>query len=526
MDVRLPALTRMGDLIALRAAEDGRRVFLREPETGRTLRFKDLEDATRALSRGLAAAGCAPGDRVALVYPNGIQAALAFLAVAAGGGVAVPLNPGSAARELLFFLENTGARYLLADETLAPDLRQKLPGLSASRKLEGGSSLHSYHPRESHSAPPEGTALILHTSGTTGVPKGVMLTQDNLLAECAFIRQAHRLEKDDRALCLLPFYHINGLVVTLLTPLFTGLEVVLPSRFSAGLFWDWVRKHRVTWFSAVPTIYSILLGGSLPAPETLADVRFARSASSALPETVLREFERRTGIPLIESYGISEGGSQITSNPLPPGIRKAGSAGLPFGNEIRLIRADGSDAPCGLTGEVAVRGENIAAGYYENPRETAESFRDGWFFTGDLGFLDADGYLFLQGRKKEIINRAGEKISPREIDEILYRYPGVELAAAVGVPHDLYGEEVVAFLRMREGQTAGEEEVKRFCAGQLLQCKIPKRVYFVADFPKGASGKIQRAKLVDQYLKMPPAEGDSQGNADLSGLRPEPRRGA
>jgi acyl-CoA synthetase (AMP-forming)/AMP-acid ligase II len=495
----------IGDLIALRAREDGERVFLLEPETGRALRFGELESAVRAILRGLAFAGFQRGDRVVLVFPNGIQAALAFLSVVAGGGVAVPVNPGNTARELLFFSENAGSAYVLTTEDLAPELERKISGLSGRVTLEGGPALYAYRPREERGVLPEDATLLLYTSGTTGAPKGVALTHGNLLAECGHIRQAHCLVKEDTALCLLPFYHINGLVVTLLTPLFVGLKVILPPRFSASRLWDWVRKYRVTWFSAVPAIYSILLGGAIPAPEELAKVRFARSASSALPEKTLREFERRTGIALIESYGISEGGSQITCNPLPPAARKAGSAGIPFGNEIRVLDAGGGEVPVGVIGEVAVRGDNIAAGYHKNPRATAESFREGWFFTGDLGFLDADGYLFLQGRKKEIINRGGEKISPREIDEILYCYPGVELAGAVGVPHDLYGEEVVAFLRMRAGASAGEEEIRDFCAGRLLPCKIPKRIYFIDDFPGGANGKMQRAKLLERYLEMPPA---------------------
>jgi acyl-CoA synthetase (AMP-forming)/AMP-acid ligase II len=427
------------DVIALRAEEDGERVFLLEPDTDRTLRFGELERSVRVVSRGLTASGFHRGDRVALLFPNGIQASLAFLSVVAGDGVAVPVNPGSTARELLFLLEDAEARFVLTSETLAPELEKKFPGLSGPVTLEGGLALYTHASWETHGTLARDTALLLYTSGTTGAPKGVPLTHRNLLAECAHIRRAHRLVKEDTALCLLPLYHINGLVVTLLTPLFVGLEVVMPPRFSAGRLWDWVRKRRVTWFSAVPTIYSILLGGPMPDPGELTGLRFARSASSALPEAVLREFERRTGVPVIESYGISEGGSQIASNPLPPAVRKTGSVGLPFGNEIRVVCADGGDAPAGVTGEVAVRGENITAAYYKNPRATEESFREGWFFTGDLGFLDADGYLFLQGRKKELINRAGEMISPREIDEVLYRYPGVELAVAVGVPHALYG---------------------------------------------------------------------------------------
>jgi acyl-CoA synthetase (AMP-forming)/AMP-acid ligase II len=208
-------------------------------------------------------------------------------------------------------------------------------------------------------------------------------------------------------------------------------------------------------------------------------------------------------VPLIESYGITEGGSQITSNPLPPRVRKPLSVGVPFGNEIRVLQKDGSPAPPGITGEVTVRGPNIAGAYYRNAEASAESFRGGWFFTGDLGFFDEEGYLFLQGRSKELINRAGEMISPREIDEVLYQIPGVELAAAVGVPHKLYGEEVVAFVKTREGESLAENTILSFLAERLIAFKTPKRIFYTDDFPKGPSGKIQRLKLVDRFLALP-----------------------
>ncbi|GHV76706.1 AMP-dependent ligase [Spirochaetia bacterium] len=498
----------LGGLIRLRAGKDGDRTFLVEPDSGETLSFGGLEEKVRALGSRLAAWGFKKGDRAACMVRNGIRGSAAFLAVTAAGGVAVPVSPRSAPRELAFLLEHSGAAWLLAEtdgdieqKSGAHFLEEPEPGLGLYRIENAGEKNGERIPAD--------LALLLYTSGTTGIPKGVMLTHANLLAECNNIRLAHNLTREDKALCLLPLNHINGLVVTLLTPLYTGFPVVMPPKFSAGHFWSWVQNEAVTWFSAVPTIYSILLSREIPSPAAYPKLRFMRSASSALPEAVLAAFEEQTGVPLIESYGITEGGSQITSNPLPPGARKPGSVGLPFGDEIRIIREEGGEAPLGTIGEVAVRGKNIACAYYKNEEATRESFRDGWFLTGDLGYFDTDGYLYLQGRRKELINRAGEMISPREIDELLYRIPGIELAAAVGVPHPLYGEEIVAFIKLRgdlSPSTLSEESIRAFLAERLSAFKVPRRIYYTDDFPKGPSGKIQRLKLVDRFQALKPEE--------------------
>jgi acyl-CoA synthetase (AMP-forming)/AMP-acid ligase II len=504
----------LGGLTALRAEEDGDRVFITEPDTRAALRFGELARAVETLSHILAERGLRRGDRVLLLFSNGVTAAVAFLTVAASGGVAVPVGPDCSERELDIMRDDSGARFLLAAASLAPEARQKLrkfpkpETLSATTgfpdRQSGDMLLYALAPDGTrHPDPHDDTALLMYTSGSTGTPKGVMLTHRNLLAECANIRAAHRLERRDTALCVLPLHHINGLVVTLLTPLYVGLRVIMPPRFSAGRFWDWVCAGRPAWFSAVPAVYSILLSNPLPPKEELSCLRFARSASSALPVTVLREFERRTGVPVIESYGLTEGGSQITAGPLPPSVRKPGSVGLPFGNKIQILREDGSPAEVGEIGEAAVQGDNIAAGYYGNPEATRAVFRDGLFFTGDLGCLDADGYLFLRGRKKELINRAGEMISPQEVDEVLYGFPGVELAAAVGVPHPVYGEEIVAFVRPRGGVTLSEEAVRQFCRERLSSFKVPKRVYCIQDFPQGPSGKIRRRELAERGAAAP-----------------------
>ncbi|MDR2124409.1 MAG: AMP-binding protein [Desulfovibrio sp.] len=501
-------------LIAARAAENGSRVFITEPDTRTALRFGELAQAVEALSQVLAQRGLKRGDRVLLLFYNGAAAAVAFLTVAASGGVAVPVGPDCSERELHVVRNDCGARFLLAAAALAPEARQKLRAFPAPETVSAAAELRERLPEDMllytlapdtarHPDPPDDTALLMYTSGSTGAPRGVMLTHRNLLAECGNIREAHRLESGDTALCVLPLHHINGLVVTLLTPLYAGLRVIMPPRFSAGRFWDWVRTERPAWFSAVPAVYSILLGNPLPPKEELSCLRFARSASSALPVPVLREFERRTGVPVIESYGLTEGGSQITANPLPPTTRKPGSVGLPFGNKVLVLREDGSPADVGEVGEVAVQGDNIAEGYYDNPEATRELFRDGLFFTGDLGCLDADGFLFLRGRKKELINRAGEMISPQEVDEVLYGFPGVELAAAAGVPHPVYGEEIVAFVRPRNGVTLSEEAVRQFCRERLSAFKVPKRVYCIHDFPQGPSGKIRRRELAERCAVVP-----------------------
>jgi acyl-CoA synthetase (AMP-forming)/AMP-acid ligase II len=480
----------IGKIVALRSREDADRTFISEPNTGRALTFGELARSMSDVADELRRKSFRKRDTVALSFHNGIEAVIAFMGVVCSGGIAVPLNPDGAKRETDFILDSSGARFLLSasPDPARPDIAPCAPRPSEKEEI------------------PEDMALLLYTSGTTGMPKGVVLTHRNLISECSNIAAAHALSKDDRALCLLPLHHINGLVVTLLAPLYAGCEVVMPPKFSASSFWEWTVRRSVKWFSAVPTIFSILLSRTSEIEAEGNSLRFARSASAPLPEATLCEFERRFGVPVIESYGISEGCSQITSNPLPPATHKPGSAGIPFGNEIKIFNDAGGEAEAGTIGEVAVRGDNISPGYFKSPDVTAESFKEGWFLTGDLGRFDKDGYLFLHGRKKELINRAGEMISPREIDEILYSFPGVESAASVGVPHALYGEEVVAFVRTRGGISIHEEEIRKFCGDKVSGFKIPKRIYGIDDFPKGPSGKIQRRKLVEIYMALPESE--------------------
>lgn len=261
-------------------------------------------------------------------------------------------------------------------------------------------------------------------------------------------------------------------------------------------------------------MYSHMLARGIPDYGKHSSLRFARSASSALPGAVLREFEETCHVPVIESYGITEGCAQITSNPLPPAAHKVNSVGLPYGNEIRIVNSRGETLPPGETGEVWIRGENVTCGYYHRPEETKKSFTEGWFHSGDVGYLDDEGYLFLNGRIKELINRAGEKFSPLEIDEVLYQMPEVELAAALGVPDAVYGEEVACFIKRKAGRTLSPDQVKSWCEARIAAYKVPRKVYFVEELPQGGNGKIQRLKLLDVYRKLEQARSESAGTED------------
>jgi len=287
-----------------------------------------------------------------------------------------------------------------------------------------------------------------------------------------------------------------------LTPLLVGHKIYVTEKFRRHVFWKQISENQITWFSGVPIYYSYLLADRGVLDIDVSCLRFARSASASLPVSVIKEFEARFGIPIIESYGMTEGGSQLTSNPLPPEVRKPGSVGIPYGNIIRIVDDSGNDVKIGVEGEVYVKGDNITQGYLNKSVQTEESIIDGWLKTGDLGYLDEDEYLFLSGRKKELINRSGEKFAPREIDEVLYELQEVEVAATVGIPHEIYGEKVVSFIKLKKGKQIKVSEVKEYCRTRLMDVKVPKEIYFIEDFPLGANGKLQRLKLRDVYKSL------------------------
>jgi len=499
------------ELVQLRGEACLGRDFLIFPETGISVTFDEYRRSVLELATAIQGEGVTGGDRVVVVLGNGLYAAVAILAVMAAGAVAVPVNPKLKAPELAWLMESSRARLVLTDRLHGSSLSGVVPDADAS-VVEGrqpdnpytlyplsGAGVEGAGEREEPLPHRDDPALILYTSGTTGHPKGVILSHGNLLANAGYVAEAHRLSSADVALCVLPIFHINGLVITLIAPLLSGGRVVMPGRFCAEQFWGWVHDYRVTWFSAVPTILSLLLSHDEPKASDHATLRFARSASASLPVAVLESFERRFGIPVIESYGISEAAGQVTSNPLPPLPHKPGSAGLAVGNRLIFLDERGQRVTAGCVGEVVLKGESIFGGYLDNPGADREALREGWFHTGDLGYLDRDGYLFLTGRKKELINRAGEKISPREVEEVLHRLPEVETAGVVGVPHPLYGEEVAAFVTLRPGRLVSVDRIRSFCHEHLAGFKVPREVYLIDDFPKSPSGKIQRRLLLGVY---------------------------
>lgn len=453
--------------------------------------------------------GIRRGDRVAIVLPNGPEMAACFLCVAAACAAA-PLNPGYREEEFRFALADLGARLLLvmkgvdspacaAARSVGIDIVELVPDAAgpAGRFTLDGAAHCGEPPAIDAASNPGDIALLLHTSGTTARPKLVPLTQGNLCASAVAVRDALALAPSDRALGIMPLFHIHGLVAGLLAPLAAGSSVFCSPGFDALKFFAWMGEWRPTWYTAVPTMHQAILARAGRNPEVLRrnPLRFLRSSSSAIPPTVATQLEAAFGAPLIEAYGMTEAAHQMASNPLPPAGRKPGSVGRPAGADIALMDAAGALLPRGATGEIVIRGPGVTTGYLDNPAANATAFIGGWFRTGDQGFMDDEGYLFVTGRLKEIINRGGEKISPREVEEALLAHPGVAQAVAFAIPHARLGEEVGAAVVLAEGAAAGEAEIRGFVAERLADFKVPARLLILPEIPKGPTGKPQRIGL-------------------------------
>jgi len=343
-------------------------------------------------------------------------------------------------------------------------------------------------------------ALILHTSGTTSRPKRVPLSHANLLTSARNIAATYQLTPEDVSLCVMPLFHVHGLVASTLATLFAGGTVVVPPKFNPLSFWPTVRDYRATWYSAVPTIHQVLLSRAKTRPAGAEQLRFIRSCSAALSPQTMAELEERFGVPLLEAYGMTEAAHQMASNPLPPGARKAGSVGRGTAVEIAILNERGDEMPPGATGEVSIKGANVFGGYEGNSEANAESFSHGWFRTGDQGHLDSQGYLTLVGRIKELINRGGEKISPREIDDTLATHPAVAEAVCFGIPDRVYGEQVAAAVVL-DGE-ASEKDLIAHCRSSLSDFKCPTTIYIVESIPRTATGKIQRRNVAAAIAKV------------------------
>jgi oxalate---CoA ligase len=470
---------------------------------GLRLTYRRLREEVWRGAEALAARGIGRGDRVALVYPNSGEAIVLFLA-AATVATAAPLNPGYKVDEFQFYLEDTHARALLVPPGQGAAARQALPTgaavVEAAFDEHGRLAFPDGAGGAGSVAPPgeDDVALVLHTSGTTSRPKMVPLRHRNLAASIGNIIPSYALTPEDVSLCLMPLFHVHGLLASTLSTFGSGGTVVVPGRFSPFEFWGLVREHRVSWYSAVPTIHQMLAGRSdRTRPEDADSLRFARSCSSALAPDLMARLEALLGVPVLEAYGMTEASHQMASNPLPPGERRPGSVGLGTGIEIAILDERGALMPAGTAGEVVIRGPNVMDGYEANPSANAEAFTDGWFRTGDEGTLDEAGYLTLRGRIKELINRGGEKIAPREIDEVLLRHPAVAEAVTFGQPHPSWGEEVVAAVVL-SGEVE-ERELTDFCREHLADFKVPRRLYFVEQIPRTATGKVQRRHVAATF---------------------------
>jgi long-chain acyl-CoA synthetase len=477
------------------------------PETGRTLTYAGLERDARRLAGCLRAAGLGRGDKVAFLLHNGYQTAAIFLGAMIGGYVVTPLNLLAQRAHLAYTLAHCDCKLVFTTAEREPRVREALAGVTRPVAVR----VIDVDDPDAFAAAPEAElepvaagdpALLMYTSGTTGLPKGALLTQRNLLAAAQSVAAWHGLTPADRCLSALPLYHINGQVIATLTPLVSGGSFIAPQRFSVSAWWEQVERCEATWINVVPTIVAYLLAAAEPEREyAFPRVRFGRSASAPLPPENHKAFERRFGIPVIEAMGMTESASVVFANPQDPARRKYGSAGLPCGVEAKVIEpGDPGCAPLpeGVRGELMLRGPNVMGAYYNAPEVTARTLEpDGWLHTGDLGYRDADGYYFVTGRLKELIIKGGENIAPREIDEALLAHPAVLEAAAVGIPDGAYGQEIMACVVLKPDAACSAEALREHCLRELGRYKTPKVIRFVDELPKGPSGKVQRLKLAE-----------------------------
>jgi oxalate---CoA ligase len=478
------------------------------PDEGVKVSYDSLRRQVRAVADELAGAGIRRGDRVAMALSNGLPAIVGFLG-ASIAGTAAPLNPAYRKEEFRFYLEDTDARLLMLPSDGAEEARRAagkgVPIVSIWSDAGGNVRLSGGQGERSAAAPSaDDIALVLHTSGSTGRPKRVPLKHGNLTVSVRNVINTYNLTPDDVSLCVMPLFHVHGLVASLLGTLATGGTVVVPPKFNALGFWRTVRDHDVTWYSAVPTMHQLLLarvkGGEQP---DSGRMRFIRSCSAALAPDTMSTMEQAFGVPVLEAYGMTEASHQMASNPLPPGPRKAGSVGPGTGVRIGIMDAEARLLKTGEPGEIVIQGPSVIQGYENNPEANASSFFNGWFRTGDQGFLDGEGYLTLVARIKELINRGGEKISPREIDELLLTHPAVAEAVVFGVPHRMWGEEVAAAVVLREDAACQEADLLAFCRDRLADFKCPKKIHLTQAIPRTATGKIQRRAVAAAYAREP-----------------------
>ncbi len=469
--------------------------------------LRDLADSTVA---ALNAAGIGRNDRVAIVLPNGPEMATAFMTIACAATTA-PLNPAYRQEEFEFYIDDLNSKALVVEQG------SESPAVAAAQKLgidiielvidsaapAGHFTLKA--PNSGIAARPgvaqaDDVGLILHTSGTTSRPKIVPLSQKNVCASAANVMDSLALTDDDACLNIMPLFHIHGLIAAVSSSLRAGARIFCSPGFNALKFFSWVEEAKPTWYTAVPTMHQVILQRASRSMDTIKAVplRFIRSSSASLPPQVMAELEKTFDAPVVEAYGMTEAAHQMAVNPLPPGVRKPGSVGLAAGPEVSIMSAGGDLLEQGVVGEIVIRGDNVTSGYENNPKANAENFTEGWFRTGDQGVIDEEGYISITGRLKEIINRGGEKISPREVDEVLMDHPAVQQCVTFAMPHSKLGEDVAAAVVLAENQSADENDIRSFTAKHLADFKVPRTILILDEIPKGATGKLQRIGLAEK----------------------------
>ncbi len=450
----------------------------------------EFAEAVRKLAARFRAAGVDRGDVVAVKLPNCTELVCTMFSAWAVGAALTPVNPALTPDEVRYQLSDSRAVLLVTDQPIAV-----APSVVV---LDARTVFAADDVAPQAGAPccePDDPALIIYTSGTTGQPKGVVLDHANLLAMTSSIIEHFALTAADRSLLVLPLFHVNGLVVGVLSVLRAGGETVIAPRFDAQTFWGHVERHRPTFFSAVPTIYAMLDALDPRVEPDTSALRFVVCGAAPMSAELIHRFEARYDVPVIEGYGLSEGTVASVVNPL-AGPRKPGTVGIPLpGQSVWVVDPDGRRLPPGEAGEVVITGPNVMRGYLGRPEETARTIREGWLHTGDVGRFDEDGYLSIVERIKEMIIRGGENIYPKEIENALYTHPAVLEAAVVGAPDEVFGEQPVAFVTTRPGQETTGDELIAHCGGNLAKFKLPRAVHIVAELPKNAVGKIAKIEL-------------------------------
>ena len=496
------------ELLEQRVTAAPDKVFLFSESDKRYFTYRDFDVAVNRAATLLSHHGIAKGDVVSLLMPNSAEYIIAYFACWKLGALAGPINSLLKADEVAYVISNSEAKAILVHSEFLPlieSIRDQTPTLKmvivfddeerATKEFPDTGSL-PHAPIDS-----DDDAIIIYTSGTTGKPKGCLLTQGNVIANARQIAGWLGFTGQDRLLTIMPLFHMNAVSVTTMSALYAGGSTVVSPKFSASRFWQTISDYQITSFGSVATMLSMLLStypDGVPAELKTDQLRFAMCGSAPVPAETLKRFEETFNCLVIEGYGLSESTCRSTFNP-PDQRRRAGSCGIPIGNEMKVVDDDDNDVADGELGEIVLRGENILKGYYKNDAATRTAFRNGWFHTGDIGYRDAEGFYYIVDRKSDMIIRGGENIYPREIDEVLYQHPAVAAAATIGVPDQLYGEEVAAFVVLKSEREVTEDEIVAFCKERLADFKCPKTIRIVTEIPKGPTGKLLKRELAREF---------------------------